>query len=193
MLPWWPWQSHTGSPLCATAPAASPHGEGASLCPQFLQGEPRNRGRDPAAGGSGCGGSRRSLRRFLWLPSAGGGFALCPKGRGCGRCPLQAGKGRLSCAGSGSSARGVGLFTSPWVRRFIFLRAGVCFLISKALLCSFPNKVLKTLLSPICRSSALPAGPGCGNMRHPAPPSPGDPGDAMWGLGGPRSRDKGVR
>lgn len=29
-----------------------------------------------------------------------------------------------------------------------FFKAGVCFLISKALLCSFPNKVLKILLSP---------------------------------------------
>lgn len=64
-----------------------------------------------------------------------------------------------------------------------FFKAGVCFLISKALLCSFPNKVLKILLSPIRHSSALPALSGGGNMSHPAPPSPGAMGTLCWGAG----------
>lgn len=54
-----------------------------------------------------------------------------------------------------------------------FFKAGVCFLIGKALLCSFPNKVLKSLLSPLRHSCALPALSCCGNVSHPAPPSPG--------------------
>lgn len=63
-----------------------------------------------------------------------------------------------------------------------FFKAGVCFLIGKALLCSFPNKVLKSLLSPLHHSSALPALSCCGNVSHPAPPTPGARGDAVPGC-----------
>lgn len=61
--------------------------------------------------------------------------------QGCARCLAWAGEGGSSCSGSGSSASRAGLFTCLWVRWFIFLKLGVCFLNSKVLLCSFPNKV----------------------------------------------------
>lgn len=50
-----------------------------------------------------------------------------------------AGEGRLSCSGSGSSEQGWLVHMSLGSVVYFF-KAGVCFLISKALLCSFPNK-----------------------------------------------------
>lgn len=50
-----------------------------------------------------------------------------------------AGEGRLSCSGRGSSEQGWLVHMSLGSVVYFF-KAGVCFLISKALLCSFPNK-----------------------------------------------------
>lgn len=54
-----------------------------------------------------------------------------------------------------------------WVRLVYFFKAGVCFLISKARLCSFPNKALKPSSPPsavLCPPSASSLwGRGCGD------------------------------
>lgn len=63
-------------------------------------------------------------------------------GWGCPRVTLVAGRpgeGRLSCSGSGSSEQRWLLHMSLGSVVYFF-KAGVCFLISEALLCSFPNK-----------------------------------------------------
>lgn len=72
--------------------------------------------------GSRYRGSASSLRPLppVASPPLAGASVCAWEGRGRGQRLLWAGKGRLSCSGSGSSASGVGLFVCLWVRRFIF-------------------------------------------------------------------------
>lgn len=126
---------------------------------------------------------------------------LVAGGPGLGR------EGGLSCSGSSSSEQGWLVHMSLGSVVYFF-KAGVCFLISKALLCSFPNKALKNPLPPSsitllpsqssltvekCVTQRFPA-PGPGGTQCPLCPGikGATPGRGRQGLGQSigRSEDK---
>lgn len=170
-----------GAPHGALRPPPPRRGGGSRVAVSPIPAEPAwNAGRGPHSAARACPAGlavRPSLERGAALPVRSWRLLPVPGAE------ARAGPGRVArIAGAAARppARGVGLLACLWVRLVYFFKAGVCFLISKARLCSFPNKALKPSSPPSavrCPPSASSLrGRGCGN----AVLGGRDPGQAAW-------------